>query len=440
MEYRIMEVTYIPVNRLKPHPNNARVHSRKQIAQIADSIRKCGYLVPAVIDETGTILSGHGRHAAAKLLGMKEIPTVKAEGLTDTQKRAFLIADNKIAQNAGWDRELLAAELPALAEILIQENLDISITGFSPAEIDQIVLDFEEDKSGPEDEIDPAWNDASPVTKSGDLWLLGEHRLLCGDARNVEDVARLMRSDKAAMAFLDPPYNVKVSGIVGRGKTKHREFAMASGEMSRETFIEFLRNSLATAATVSRPGSVHFCCMDWKHIDQLLEAGREVYDPPLNIIVWTKTNAGQGSFYRSAHEFIVAFRVGGSQHLNNIELGKHGRSRTNVWHYAGANTFRAGRMEDLASHPTAKPVALISDAIKDCTTRRDVVLDTFCGSGSTILAAEKVGRRGYGIEYEPRFVDVGVRRWQSLTGKDAVLETSGVTFDESCDVVRKAAA
>ncbi len=435
-----MEVTYIAIKQLKPHPNNARVHSRKQIAQIADSIRKCGYLVPAVIDETGTILSGHGRHAAAKLLSMKEIPTVKVEGLTDAQKRAFLIADNKIAQNAGWDREILAVELPVLAEILIKENLDISITGFSAVEIDQIAIDFEEKMSDPADDVDSGSTAATPATKLGDLWLLGKHRLLCSDARAADHVAQLMGSEQAAMAFLDVPYNVRIRDIVGRGKTKHQEFAMASGELSREGFVEFLKISLAKANDVSRPGSVHFACIDWRHIGELLEAGEAIYGSTLNIIVWVKTNAGQGSFYRSAHEFIVAFRVGDTAHLNTIELGRHGRSRSNVWSYPGANSFRAGRMDDLVAHPTVKPVALVADAMKDCTARGDIVLDTFCGSGTTILAAERAGRRGFAMEISPSFVDVAVRRWQLFTGKDAVHEATGLTFYEACSNALERAA
>ena len=239
-----------------------------------------------------------------------------------------------------------------------------------------------------------------------------------------------MGGERANMAFLDPPYNVLVKGIVGRGKIKHAEFAMASGEMSSEKFRMFLTESLAAAAKVSSAGAVHFVCMDWRHVDDVVTAGRGVYDSMLNIIVWVKSNAGQGNFYRSRHEFIVVFRNGSAPHLNNVELGRHGRSRSNVWHYAGANTFRAGRMDDLRAHPTVKPVAMVADAIKDCTRRDDIVLDSFCGSGTTILAAERVGRRGYGIELEPRFVDVAIRRWQTFTGRDAFHLRSGLAFDE----------
>jgi len=239
-----------------------------------------------------------------------------------------------------------------------------------------------------------------------------------------------MGGAQAAMAFLDPPYNVRVRDIVGRGQVKHTEFAMASGELSRSDFVDFLKTTLVAAAEVSRDGAVHFVCMDWRHVGELIEAGGAVYGETLNLAVWVKTNAGQGSFYRSQHELVGVFRVGEEPHLNNIELGRHGRSRSNVWHYAGVNTFRAGRLDELKAHPTVKPVALVADAMKDCTRRGDIVLDTFCGSGTTILAAERVGRRAYTLELEPRFVDVAVKRWQAFTRKDAVHAEASLTFDE----------
>jgi DNA modification methylase len=426
----MVAIQWIAVNAIKPSARNARTHSKKQIRQIADSITAFGFLVPILIDEAGVIIAGHGRYAAAVLLGLPEVPVIRVEGLSEAKRRALALADNKIAENAGWDRELLANELAELADILVVEGLDVSITGFAPVEIDQIATDFEEDPSDPADTLDPAWADGPPLSMPGDLWHLGHHRLLCGDARKPDDLARLIGDARAAMAFLDPPYNVRVRDIVGRGQIKHAEFAMASGELSRASFVEFLKQSLAAVAAVSRDGAVHFVCMDWRHLGELLEAGNAIYHEMLNLAVWAKTNAGQGSFYRSAHELVGVFRVGEAAHLNNIELGRHGRSRTNVWHYAGVNTFRAGRLDELQCHPTVKPVALVTDAIRDCTRRSDVVLDTFCGSGTTILAAERVGRRAYTIEIEPRFVDVAIRRWQAFSRRDAIHAGSGLSFDE----------
>jgi ParB-like chromosome segregation protein Spo0J len=420
----------IAVDALKRSARNARTHSRKQIRQIADSITAFGFVVPILVDEHNVIVAGHGRYSAAKLLGLDQVPVIEVQGLSEAKRRALAIADNKIAQNAGWDREILAAELPELADILVVEGLDVSITGFAAAEIDQLAVDFEEDSSDPADAVDPEWETAASVTRRGDLWELDQHRLLCGDARGAEDLARLMDGSRATMAFLDPPYNLRVRDIVGRGQVKHAEFAMGSGELTRAGFVELLNQTLAAAAAVSREGAVHYVCMDWRHVGELIEAGRAAYGEILNIAVWVKTNAGQGSFYRSQHELIGVFRVGQGPHLNNIELGRHGRSRSNVWHYAGVNSFRAGRLDDLRAHPTVKPVALVADAMKDCTRRRDIVLDTFCGSGTTIVAAERVGRRAYTLELEPRFVDIAIKRWQSFSGKDAIHAETGLTFDE----------
>ena len=250
------------------------------------------------------------------------------------------------------------------------------------------------------------------------------------DARDPGNLNRLLGGELAAMAFLDPPYNVKVRSVVGRGHTKHREFAMASGEMSQREYVGFLVEALGNVARHSRAGSLHYVCMDWSHLRELSEAGERTYDAQVNLAVWVKSNAGQGSFYRSQHELIAVYRVGDAPYLNNIELGRHGRSRSNVWHYAGVNSFRAGRMDELRAHPTVKPVALVADAMKDCTRRNDVVLDTFCGSGTTVLAAERVGRRAYCLELEPRYVDVAIRRWQAFTRRDAIHSESGCTFDE----------
>ena len=415
---------------LKPNARNARTHSKKQIQQIADSIAAFGFVVPILTDQHGRIVAGHGRYDAAKLLGLKRVPVIEVSGLSEAKYRALALADNRIAQNAGWNRELLAAELAELSEVLVEDGLDISITGFAVPEIDQLIADFEQDAADPADTVDPNWATAAPVTERGDVWQLGTHRVLCGDTRNSGDLARLMGGSRAAMAFLDPPFNRRIRDVVGRGRVKHRDFSMGSGELSRREFLLFLIETLAAAAAVCVDGAVHFVCMDWRHIGELLEAAGTVYGETLNLAVWVKTNAGQGSFYRSQHELVGVFRVGNAAHLNNVELGRHGRSRSNVWHYAGVNTFRAGRLDDLTSHPTVKPVALVADAIKDVTRRRDIVLDTFCGSGTTILAAERVGRRAYTLELEPRFVDVAIRRWQAFTRRDAIHAEDGLTFDE----------
>jgi DNA modification methylase len=420
----------LPIDQIRPNAKNSRTHSKKQIGQIAASIRELGFAAPVLVDEHHVLIAGHGRLEAAKSLGMPSIPAIVVDGLSGAKKRALMLADNRIAQSAGWDRERLAIELAALPELLIEEGLDIDLTGFGPAEIDALHADFGDTQTDPADESHVDCLDGPAVTRVTDLWHLGKHRLLCGDARNPGDLSRLLGGEQAHMGFLDPPYNVAVRGIGGRGRIKHREFAMASGEMSRDAFITFLKVTLGAAANASVDGAVHFVCMDWRHIENLVVSGRHVYGAMLNLVVWVKTNPGQGSFYRSQHELIGVFRVGDTPHLNTVELGRHGRNRSNVWQYTGANTFRAGRLDDLRAHPTVKPVAMIADALKDCTRRDDIVLDTFCGSGATLLAAERVGRCGYGLEIDPRFVDVAVRRWQTATARDAVHAVSGLIFEE----------
>lgn len=420
----------LSTDEIRPNPRNARTHSKRQIREIEASIQAFGFTSPVLVDESLVLIAGHGRLKAAKNLGILEVPAIVLPGLGAAKKRALLIADNKVAQNAGWDLGKLATELPELAELLVEDGLDISITGFAPVEIDRLATDFEADSSDPADDVSSAWSSSAPISQTGDVWRMRHHRLMCGDARSRPDLDRLMGAERAAIAFLDPPYNVRVSGIGGRGRTKHGEFAMASGEMSRPEFTRFLSTTLLEAARVSEGGAVHFVCIDWRHLPELLEAGEGVYGQMLNLAVWAKTNAGQGAFYRSQHELIGVYRVGDAPHLNNVELGRHGRSRSNVWHYAGVNAFRAGRDDELRAHPTVKPVALVADALKDCSRRGDIVLDTFSGAGTTIMAAERVGRRASALELDPRYVDVAVRRWQAFARADAVHADTGRTFDE----------
>ena len=309
-------------------------------------MRTFGFLNPILIDDRGMVLAGNGRFAAARLLGLESVPTLRASGLSSAQKRAYVLADNKLAEKAGWDREILAIELVELLELLPSEALDLSLTGFDAAEINSLLGDFSERGPGLEDALPEV---GASVAREGELWVLGRHRILCVDARRTADLDRLMVGDKAAAAFTDPPYNVAVRSIVGRGRVKHPEFKMASGELSRADYVEFLVRALGNAARVSRDGAIHFVCMDWRHVEDLFVASRGAYGAALNLCVWTKTNSGQGSFYRSQHELIGVFRVGGGQHQNNVELGRHGRNRTNVWTYPGVNSFGAGRADMLAS-------------------------------------------------------------------------------------------
>lgn len=424
-----MVIEYKLVSELVPYSGNSRTHSKKQIVQIANSIKRFGFCNPVLVGGGNQIIAGHGRVEAAKTLGIKEVPTVQLSHLNASERRAYILADNKLAEKAGWDREVLAIELQALVDI----DFDVELTGFETSEID-IILEEASDialqPSGPDDDA-PTYDDQHAITRPGDVWVLGSHRLLCADARDPHAYQALMQGAKAEFVFTDPPYNLRIDGhVCGLGRVRHKDFAMACGEMSSSEFTAFLEVIFRHLAAHSVDGSIHDICMDWRHLGEMLNAGAAVYSELKNVCVWNKTNAGMGSFYRSKHELIFIWKNGGAPHTNNFELGQHGRSRSNVWDYPGVNTFKAGRLEELAAHPTVKPVALVADAIKDCSKRNKLVLDPFCGSGTTLIAAERTGRKACGMEIDPHYVDVAVRRWQAITGKDAVLASSGATFDE----------
>ena len=422
------EIKLVSVSKLHRNQRNCRTHSKKQVRQIAASIRRFGWTYPILTDENYIILAGHGRYDAALQLGLSEVPIIVLYGLKNAEKRALALADNQLATRSGWNRQLLADELGDLARLLPECDLSLEITGFEAAEIDSLLGDLVDPDRDPADELPSPTKTA--ISKIGDLWELGGHKLLCGDSQSAEAVQRLMGTASATMVITDPPFNLPIRRVQGRGRIKHADFAQGAGEMSRSQFIDFLRIALSLAAKHSVNGAIHFVFIDWRHIHQLLEAGSAAYAELKNIVVWAKTNAGQGSFYRSQHEFICVYRSGEEPHINNIELGRHGRNRSNVWTYPGVNSFRAGRLDDLAMHPTVKPVALVADAMRDCSRRGDIVLDPFLGSGSTIIGAERVGRRGYGLEIDPAYVDVIVRRWQTYTGRDAILTDTGQTFEE----------
>jgi DNA modification methylase len=434
-----MKIDYTSVRELRPHPNNARTHSKKQIRQLANSIAQFGFCNPVLVDDAKQIIAGHGRVEATKLLGIDAVPTVRLSHLSEAEKRAYVLADNKLAEKAGWDRELLAIELQGLIEL----DVDIELTGFEMAEVD-LILEEAREASGDSSEPEDAAPEPSPgpaVSQAGDLWLLGSHRLLCGDARDQAAYDQLLAGAKAEFVFTDPPYNVAIDGhVCGLGRIHHRDFAMGCGEMSEAEFTAFLKTVFALLADNSVDGSIHQICMDWRHMGEMLEAGRTVYSELKNLCVWNKTNAGMGSFYRSKHELVFVWKSGTAAHLNNFELGQHGRHRSNVWDYPGVNTMRAGRLDELAMHPTVKPVALVADAIKDCSRGGGLVLDPFCGSGTILIAAERTGRKARTLEIDPTYVDVAVRRWQAYTGKSATLAGSGETFETTTEQRAKAAA
>ena len=415
---------------LRPWARNARTHSKKQIRQIAESIRTFGFTNPVLIDEEKTILAGHGRVAAAQLLGLETVPCRLISSMSAAQKRAYVLADNKLALNAGWDEEMLAIELAGLLEVEL--DFDVCVTGFSIPEIDSLIagLDPEQPGDPADDQLPDPERDGPPVTRPGDIWLLGPHTVICGNALEAATYARLLGDERAQLVFTDPPYNVPIDGhVCGKGSVRHREFVMASGEMSPEAFTHFLETAFRHLAAHSTDGAIHFVCMDWRHMAEILTAGKAAYSELKNVIVWAKDNGGMGTFYRSRHELIFAFKSGTAPHINSFELGQHGRYRTNVWEYRGVNTLKPDRMAELELHPTVKPVEMIADALKDCSKRGGIVLDPFGGSGSTLIAAAKTGRRARLAELDPIYVDRIVRRWQTWAKDDAVHAETGESFE-----------
>ena len=413
---------------LRPSPNNARTHSKRQVQQIARSIREFGPTNPIVVDPTGEIIAGHGRWLAAQQIGLHAFPVMRVFGLTERQKSAIRLADNKIAANAGWNLEILAAELEGLTNV----EFDATITGFSVAEIDLLIDQAATlTANAKADMVAEPRRESPAVSRLGDIWRCGEHRILCGDACSQASYLAVLKGERAQMVFTDPPYNVRMSGHAGGlGTIQHREFAMASGEMSTEEYRGFLRDFLRCVAASSVDGSIHFVCMDWRHTPDLLYAAHEANLAWKNLCVWKKAAIGMGTFYRSQHELVFVLKNGDRPHINNFELGQHGRTRTNVWEYSAADAPDVTRHEALSMHPTVKPAALVADAMKDCSTRGGIILDPFGGSGTSMIAAEMTGRCGRLIELDPHYVDAAVRRWEGYSGGEAIHATTDQTFAE----------
>lgn len=429
---RDLGLEQLRIDELKLDPRNPRRHSELQIGQIAQSMEEFGFNVPIVVDGNNNILAGHGRALAARKLGRSSLPVVRVTHLTPAQARAFSIADNRLTENSTWDDRLLGEIFRDLATLDLDFNLEA--TGFSVGEIDLRIegLSASAESQDRDDVIAPILGQ-SQVCEPGDLWLLGNHRIFCGDSLEANSYRLLMERRRANVIFTDPPYNVRIDGHAsGNGSIHHREFAMAGGEMTSGQFIHFLATVLHLLARHSSAGSIHFICIDWRHQLELLTAGGQAYAELKNLCVWVKSNAGMGSFYRSQHELIFVFKNGKTQHRNNVQLGQYGRNRTNVWSYPGVSNFgRQGEEGNLlALHPTVKPVALVADALLDCSARGDLVLDAFLGSGSTLIAAERVGRVCHGIEIDPIYVDVAIRRWQRHTGDHAIHAVTGKRFND----------
>jgi DNA modification methylase len=422
-----LQVEYLRLTLVNDYHRQLRLPSKKQIENTERMIRECQFMPPIMIDSNNHIVSGAHLLAAARRMDMDEIPVIKVNNLDEVQVQLLRIAHDNIATQSICNKEALAEEFH---ELMIRiPDIDLTVTGLEVAEID-LILEIKHINE-PEESI-PQLETGPSIVQPGDLYQLGEHRLYCGDSLLPRSFEALMEDEKAQVCFTDAPYNVKIDGHVGNsGKTKHREFLQASGELDSDGFTEFLYTVKKLIAAHAQDGAIIFSCMDWRHLLEILTAGTRAGLTLQNLCVWNKDNGGMGSLYRSKHELVFVFKNGTGKHINNIELGKHGRYRTNVWDYPGVNSFGGGRMNELALHPTVKPVAMVSDALKDCSKRGGIVLDPFGGSGTTLIAAEKTGRKARLIELDPLYCDVTIRRWQALTGKQALNITTGQTFNKN---------
>lgn len=431
-----LTIENMALNQIRAYVKNAKSHPEGQIQQIAASIRQFGFNNPILVDDNLEIIAGHGRMAAAHVLELDTVPVIRLAHLSEAQKRAYRLADNKIAENGGWNADLLRLEISELEQIC--GDLDISLTGFSDVELDVLSMD-DKPVADPKANNVPYIPESEIVTCPGDVWCIGAHRIICGNSLNAETFETLLGTRQADMVLQDPPYNVKISGhVCGSGNVRHKEFQMASGEMSTDEFTQFLRKNFDLCAKYSRPGALQYNFMDWRHMGEILAAGTGAFSGLINMCVWCKSSGGMGSLYRSQHELCFIFKNGEDVHVNNVKLGSNGRYRTNVWQYAGVNAF--GRHKnDIKMHPTVKPVEMLKDAILDVTRRCDIVLDAFLGSGSTLIAAHQSKRVCYGIELDPLYVDTSIHRFFDLFGIDAIHEASGKTYSELLAIRREVA-
>jgi DNA modification methylase len=376
-------------------------------------------------DRNDTVVAGHARLLVAERLGMAQVPVIRLDHLTPAQIKAFRLFDNRITEEAEWDYSALVIEFQELLEI----DYDLDLTGFEAPEIDFVIEgELVPVSARPADFVPKV--ETEPVTRIDDLWILDEHRVLCGDACDPSAYTLLLRGDLAQQIVTDPPYNLRVDDIVGSGAIKHREFVAASGEMTEYEFERFLDAFVQNLVRFSENGSVHHLFIDWRHVGVLELVCKRHFTVQLNLCVWVKHNGGMGSLYRSQQELVLVFKNGDAPHINNVQLGKYGRNRTNVWRYDGVNSLDPKRRADLTLHPTVKPVAMIEDAIRDCSKRGGLILDPFLGSGTTVIACEETGRVCAGMELDPLYIDVIVRRWQAFTGGDARHAETGMTFKE----------
>lgn len=421
-----LQIEYRPIGELKTPRVELRRYQKRHQEHLLQGLQRYGFVLPVVVGRDDEVVHGSRLVLAAQELGIDELPTVRLAHLSKEDARALRISLHKLEELSSWDEDGLKSEL----KFIIEYDVDlVTHTAFSSAEIDALLYaPSKEAERNPDDELPELEKQA--VSRPGDIWeFAGGHRLACMDALEIASYEALLGSERAGLILSDPPYNVKIKGNVTRRKDA-REFAMASGEMSSSQFEAFLRTAFDLSAQHAKDGALSYQFIDWRHLSEMLAAGRAVFSELLNLAVWAKTNGGQGSFYRSAHELCFVWKVGEGPHVNNIDLGRNGRNRTNVWTYPGANVPRSNRQREDENHVTPKNVAMVQDAILDASRRGDIVLDPFAGGGTTLAAAHRAKRRGYGLELEPLYADLVVRRMERITGASACLAASGHTFSE----------
>lgn len=420
-----MALEEVPITEIRLPDRVLKPPTKRGIATAKAILGQWGPVVPVLISDDGTLMAGFELHAAARELELATIKAVRVSSLTEVDRRALTIALARLPELSKWDAGVLQTEFKELLSLDLEFDLH-DLTGFTIGELDVILEDaVAADEPDPTDDIPEPPAPEHVVTRPGDVFMVGKHRILCGTCLEAEPYQNLLREDMARMLFSDPPYNIAIKGNVSR---KHEDFAMGVGEQSREEFTALLETMIRLSSHHLVDGGLAYLFMDRRHLLELQMAAEQAGLSLIDLCIWNKLSGGMGGLYRSQHEPIYIFKHGKAPHINNVELGKHGRYRTNVWDHRGLSSFGKGRDTALADHPTVKPVNLLAEAIKDCTRRGDVVLDPFAGSGSTLLAAERCGRVGYGIELEPKYVDVTVRRMETLTGKQAIHEATGLTF------------
>jgi DNA modification methylase len=416
--FRALTISYRPLTELRsPLGHKTRYHSSAQLQKIGECLDAYGPVLPILVGADDRVIDGYALVLAARKLNLSEFPVVCISDVSAAKQRALRIALNKIQECASWNEPELKLEI---AEILAQDS-EITL-GLDVGELEVMLDDGGLDQ---EDELPPDQG-ITPICKIGDQFICGEHVVRCDDARHQESFAKLLGADKAHMGFTDPPYNVPIKGHVTRSKTtRQHDFPMGKGEFSSAGHQNFLQTVLGHVVSCSEDGSIHFVCSDWRHAREQLAAGDIVFTELKNICVWNKSNAGMGSLYRSQHEFVFVYKLGTAPHVNNVALGRYGRNRTNVWNYVSQSALGGTSKSKLSLHPTVKPVAMVADAIRDCSNPGAIILDPFGGAGTTLIAAEKTGRRARLIELDPGYVDVTIQRWQRLTGKTAYHAESG---------------